>query len=54
MEYIGGNGIRLPVDKDAGVYNASEEPDDYTIETHNEMAYSNYYYPSKVSEEMLA
>ena len=50
MEYKGGNGIRLPLDKDARVYAASEEPDLYTIEMHNEMAYSNYYFPSKVSE----
>lgn len=50
MEYIGGNGIRPPVDKDVRVYAASEEPDLFTIEMHNEMAYSNYSVPSKVSE----
>lgn len=50
MEYIGGNGIRPPVDKDVRVYAASEEPDLFTIEMHNEMAYSNYSVPSKVGE----
>lgn len=48
MSYIGGNGPRVALDKEAGVYTASDEPDCYTVEMHNEMVYSDLF-PSKVS-----
>lgn len=34
--------------KDVGIYTASDDPSDYTIEMHNELTYSNVF-PSKVS-----
>ena len=47
----GGIGQRSQVDKEVGTYTASERPKDYTIELHNELAYSDNY-PSKVSTEI--
>lgn len=43
----GGIGHRSQVDKAAGTYTASERPPNYTIELHNELAYSENF-PSKV------
>ena len=48
MSYEGGSGLRFEVDKDVGIYTASDEPMDYTIEMHNEMPYSDIF-PSKVN-----
>ena len=48
MIYKGGTAFREQVDKSAGTYTASDDPDDVTIDPHNEMSYSEVY-PSKVS-----
>ena len=48
MLYEGGSGFRVQVSKDVGIYTASDDPSDYTIEMHNELTYSNVF-PSKVS-----
>ena len=48
LTYEGGIGVRSPVDKSAGTYTASNQPNCYSIELHNEMAYNDVF-PSKVS-----
>ena len=48
MIYKGGTALREQVDKSAGTYTASDDPDDVTIDPHNEMSYTEVY-PSKVS-----
>ncbi|KAJ7326144.1 hypothetical protein OS493_027996 [Desmophyllum pertusum] len=47
LTYEGGGGNRRQVDKVIGTYTASDEPPEFTIEPHNEMAY-NAVYPAKV------
>jgi len=47
FNYDGGTGNRTFIDKDCGVTTASEDPDEFTIQTHNEMSYAAVY-PSKV------
>ena len=47
LTYEGGTAFRSQVDKNAGTYTASHEPQNYTIEPHNEMAFNDLY-PSKV------
>jgi len=49
FNYDGGTGNRTFIDKDCGVTTASEDPDEFTIQTHNEMSYAAVY-PSKVSK----
>ena len=46
--YDGGTANRTFIDKDSGIATASENPDEFTIQTHNEMSYAAVY-PSKVS-----
>jgi len=48
MTYEGGTAFRQQVDKSVGTYTASDDPDDVTIDPHNEMSYTEVY-PSKVS-----
>ncbi|EDO47960.1 predicted protein [Nematostella vectensis] len=43
MEYTGGLANREAVDSEANVYSANDDPSVYTIEPHNEMAYSPVY-----------
>ena len=52
MSYDGGSGFRVNVDKDVGIYTASDDPDDYTIEMHNELPYSEVF-PSRVSYKAM-
>ncbi|KAJ7374079.1 hypothetical protein OS493_009410 [Desmophyllum pertusum] len=47
LPYEGGTAHRSKVDKSAGTYTASNEPDCYSVELHNEMAYNDVF-PSKV------
>ena len=51
LTFQGGMGNRLPVDKNAGTYTASDHPKPYTIELHNEMSYNDNF-PSKVSRHV--
>ena len=46
--YFGGTGYRTLIDKEAGVSSASDDPDEYTIEPHNEQSYMATF-PSKVT-----
>ena len=48
MTYEGGASFRQKIDKSVGTYTVNNDPDDMTIDLHNEMAYTNVY-PSKVS-----
>ena len=45
--HFGGTGYRTLIDKEAGVATASDDPDEYTIEPHNEHSYMAIF-PSKV------
>ena len=45
----GGAAYRSQVDKDIGTYTASDDPQVFTIEPHNEMAFNDVY-PAKVSK----
>ena len=45
--YSGGTGYRTLIDKEAGVATASDDPNEYTIEPHNEQSYMATF-PSKV------
>ena len=47
LNYDGGTALRSQVDKSAGIYTANNEPNCYSIELHNEMAYNDVF-PSKV------
>ncbi|XP_078362153.1 dapdiamide synthesis protein DdaC-like isoform X1 [Oculina patagonica] len=47
LTYEGGTALRSQVDTRAGTYTASNEPSCFSIELHNEMAYSDVF-PSKV------
>ena len=47
MTYEGGTALRSRVDKRAGTYTSSEEPDCFTIQPHNEMSMVDIF-PSKV------
>ena len=49
MKYKGGTAFRTAVDKTAGTYTASNEPDCFTIEMHNDMSYNDVF-PSRVSK----
>ena len=46
--YLGGTANRTVIDKETGVSTSTEDPDECTIELHNEQSYSAYF-PSKVS-----
>ena len=48
MTYEGGTAFRQNIDKSVGTYTASDDPDDVTIDPHNEMSYTEVY-PSKVN-----
>ena len=48
MTYEGGASFRQKIDKSIGTYTANDDPDDVTIDPHNEMSYTEVY-PSKVS-----
>lgn len=48
MTYEGGTSLRQQIDKNVGTYTANDDPDEITIDPHNEMAYATAY-PSKVS-----
>ena len=48
MTYEGGTAFRQQIDKSVGTYTASDDPDEVTIDPHNEMSYTEVY-PSKVS-----
>ena len=48
--YFGGTASRTVIDKETGVATASEAPDEYTIQPHNEQSYMATF-PSKVSFE---
>ena len=48
MTYEGGTAFRQNIDKNVGTYTANDDPDDVTIDPHNEMSYTEVY-PSKVS-----
>ena len=48
MTYEGGTAFRLQIDKSVGAYTANDDPDDVTIDPHNEMSYTEAY-PSKVN-----
>ena len=48
LTYEGGTSFRTKVDENAGTYTANNDPDEITIDPHNEMSYSDIF-PSKVS-----
>ena len=48
MSYKGGTAFRQQVDNIVGTYTANDDPDDVTIDPHDEMSYTDVY-PSKVS-----
>ena len=48
LTYEGGTSFRTQIDENAGTYTANNDPDEITIDPHNEMSYSEAY-PSKVS-----
>ena len=48
ITYEGGTAFRQQIDKSVGTYTANDDPDDVTIDPHNEMSYTEVY-PSKVS-----
>ena len=48
MTYEGGTSYRQQIDKSVGTYTANDDPDEMTIDPHNEMAYTTVY-PSKVN-----
>ena len=47
LTYEGGNSLRQKIDENIGTYTANNDPDDISIDPHNEMSYNNIY-PSKV------
>ena len=47
LTYEGGTSLRTEIDGNAGTYTANNDPDEITIDPHNEMSYSQIY-PSKV------
>lgn len=47
LTYEGGTSFRTKIDSDKGIYTANYDPDEVSIDLHNEMAYTNVY-PSKV------
>ena len=47
LNYQGGTALRSQIDHRAGIYTTSNEPNYYSVELHNEMAY-NMIHPSKV------
>ena len=48
MTYEGGTALRQQIDESVGTYTANDDPDDVTIDPHNEMSYTEAY-PSKVN-----
>ena len=48
MTYEGGASFRQKIDESVGTYTVNDDPDDVTIDLHNEMSYTKVY-PSKVS-----
>ena len=48
MTYEGGTAFRQNIDKSVGTYTANDDPEDVTIDPHNEMSYTEVY-PSKVN-----
>ena len=48
LTYEGGASFRQKIDKSVGTYTVNNDPDDMTIDLHNEMSYTKVY-PSKVS-----
>ena len=48
MTYEGGASFRQKIDKRVGTYTVNDDPDDMTVDLHNEMSYTKVY-PSKVS-----
>ena len=50
MTYKGGASYRQQIDKNVGTYTANDDPDEISIDPHNEMAYTTFY-PSKVTFE---
>ena len=48
MTTEGGASFRQKIDKSAGTYTANDDPDDLSIDPHNEMSYIKVY-PTKVS-----
>ena len=48
LTYEGGTSFRTKIDKNVGTYTANNDPDEITINPHNEMSYTEVY-PSKVS-----
>jgi len=51
MDYRSGASFRQKIDKSAGTYTANDDPDDLSIDPHNEMSY-NKVYPTKVSRSI--
>ncbi|KAL9972743.1 hypothetical protein ACROYT_G019108 [Oculina patagonica] len=47
MTYEGGTSFRQEIDKSVGTYTANDDPDEITIDPHNEMSYAKVY-PSKI------
>ena len=48
LTYEGGASFRQRIDENIGTYTANNDPDEISIDPHNEMSYNNVY-PSKVS-----
>ena len=48
LTYEGGASLRQRIDENIGTYTANNDPDEISIDPHNEMSYNNVY-PSKVS-----
>lgn len=48
LTYEGGASFREQIDKSVGTYTANDDPDEITIDPHNELTYSNFH-PSKVN-----
>ena len=48
LTYEGGASYRQQIDKSVGTYTANDDPDEISIDPHNEMSYTNVY-PSKVN-----
>ena len=48
LTYEGGASFRQRIDENIGTYTANNDPDEISIDPHNEMSYSSVY-PSKVS-----
>ena len=51
MDYRGGASFRQKIDKSAGTYTANDDPDDLSIDPHNELSF-NKVHPTKVSSSI--